>query len=34
MKFYYTDADVVPSMSHCQIISSDSKEEIFFLLLY
>ncbi|MGC2665466.1 MAG: hypothetical protein WA305_15330 [Candidatus Acidiferrales bacterium] len=31
MKFYYTDADVVPSMSHCQIISSDSKEEIFFL---
>ena len=31
MKFYYTDADVVPSMSYCQIISSDSKEEIFFL---
>lgn len=31
MKFYYTDVDVVPSMSHCQIISSDSKEEIFFL---
>jgi len=31
MKFYYTDADVVPSMSHCQIIPSDSKEKIFFL---
>ena len=30
-KFYYTDADVVPSMSHCQIISSDNKEEILFL---
>ncbi len=31
IKFYYSDADVVPSMSHCQIISSDSKDEIFFL---
>jgi hypothetical protein len=31
IKFYYTDADVVPSMSHCQIISSDCKDEIFFL---
>ena len=30
-KFYYTDADVVPSMSHCQIISSDHREEILFL---
>ena len=30
-KFYYTDADVVPSMSHCQIISSDNREEILFL---
>jgi len=31
IKLYYTDANVVPSMSHCQIISSDNKEEIFFL---
>ncbi len=31
MKFYYTDENVIPSMSHCQIISSDNKEEIFFL---
>jgi type I restriction-modification system DNA methylase subunit len=31
MKFYYTDASVVPSMSHCQIISSDNRDEIFFL---
>ena len=31
IKFYYSDADVVPSMSHCQIISSDCKDEIFFL---
>ena len=31
IKFYYSDADVVPSMSHCQIISSDNKDEIFFL---
>lgn len=31
IKFYYTDADVVPSMSHCQIISSGSQDEIFFL---
>ena len=31
IKFHYSDADVVPSMSHCQIISSDSKHEIFFL---
>ena len=30
-KFYYTDTDVVPSMSHCQIISSDNREEILFL---
>ena len=30
-KFHYTDADVIPSMSHCQIISSDNREEIFFL---
>ena len=30
-KFYYTDADVVPSMSYCQIISSDNRDEIFFL---
>ena len=30
-KFFYTDEDVVPSMSHCQIISSDNREEIFFL---
>ena len=30
-KFYYTDADVIPSMSHCQIISSDHREEILFL---
>ena len=31
IKFYYTDADVIPSMSHCQIISSDNREEILFL---
>jgi type I restriction-modification system DNA methylase subunit len=31
IKFHYSDADVVPSMSHCQIISSDSRDEIFFL---
>ena len=31
IKFHYSDADVVPSMSHCQIISSESKDEIFFL---
>jgi type I restriction-modification system DNA methylase subunit len=31
IKFYYTDANVVPSMSHCQIISSDNKDEILFL---
>lgn len=31
IKFYYTDASVVPSMSHCQIISSDNRDEIFFL---
>ncbi len=30
-KFYYTDKNVVPSMSHCQIISSDSRDEILFL---
>ena len=30
-KFYYTDEDVVPSMSHCQIISSDDRDEIMFL---
>ena len=31
IKFYYSDADVVPSMSHCQIISSDNRDEIYFL---
>ena len=30
-KFYYTDTNVVPSMSHCQIISSDNRDEILFL---
>ncbi|MYH34641.1 MAG: hypothetical protein F4133_12670 [Gammaproteobacteria bacterium] len=30
-KFFYTDENVVPSMSHCQIISSDNRDEIFFL---
>ena len=30
-KFYYTDADVVPSMSHCQIISSHNRDETLFL---
>lgn len=31
LKFYYTDVPVVPSMSYCQIISSDNRDEIFFL---
>ena len=30
-KFYYTDANVMPSMSYCQIISSDNRREILFL---
>ena len=30
-KFYYTDADVIPSMSYCQIVSSDNRKEVLFL---
>jgi len=30
-KFYYTDADVIPSMSYCQIVSSNDRKEILFL---
>lgn len=31
MKFYFTDRDILPSMSHCQLIASDHREELLFL---
>jgi Eco57I restriction-modification methylase len=30
-KFYFTDSDVLPSMSFCQIIASDNRDEMLFL---
>jgi hypothetical protein len=30
-KFYYTDQDVLPSMSFCQVIASNNRDEILFL---
>lgn len=30
-EFYYTDADVLPSMSHAQYIASDRRDEVLFL---
>jgi hypothetical protein len=31
LKFYFTDRDILPSMSYCQVIASDHREEMLFL---